>query len=286
VSSYNQGVKSRRLRHIIAIGVIIIAAAILYVFIVPTAVGKHYLSNMQQALHATGESLKKTAGSAALPLFTDPDISLSARSSQIRSALDDITHTEETLARLEATSRLANLPGGDFANTYRTAEVRHKQSQALVKQSRQVLNEYRELLEYLQTYTEMQMRLDEHLGSFNSIHDFNTLIGNGGSMFSAANELYARADKLRSMPAPAGFEQLGAEGANTLSQAANNFTRLGRGLNMGDDATIYGAVAALEAIELKNTVEDKDLLVTLADKSPILRELNDLPEKAETALGL
>jgi len=286
VSGYNQRVRGTRLRHIIAAGIIVAAAVVLYTLVVPTAVGRHYLDDIHQSLSTTGEALKKTASSATLPLFTDPDISLSARNDQIRSALQDIKYAEDTLARLESTSRLVKLPGGDFAHTYRTAEVRHNQSQALVKQSRQVLDEYRNLLTYLQTYTEMQARLDGHLAAFNSIYDFNTLIGNGGSMFSAANELYADADKLRSIPAPAGFEQLTTEGAATLSQAANNFVMLGRGLDLGDDATIYSAVAQLEAIELKNTVEDKDLLVTLADKSPILRELADLPEKAETALGL
>lgn len=241
---------------------------------------------MQQALNTTGQALKQVASSTSLPLFTDPDISLTVRSTQIRSALDDVARAQKNLASLESAGRLAGLPGGDFASTYRTAEVRHKQSQALVEQSRQVLDEYYGLLTYLQTYTDMQIRLDEHLASFNSIHDFNTLIGNGDSMLSAANELYADADKLRNLPTPAGFGQLGAEGTATLSQAANNFAMLGRGLNIGDDATIYGAVAQLEAIGLKNTVEDKDLLVALADKSPILRELADLPEKAETALGL
>jgi hypothetical protein len=279
-------VKSRRLRHIIAAGVIILTAIILYMLVVPTAVGRHYLTDMQAALSASREVLKKAADGTALPLFRDPDISLPVRSSQIRSAIDDIARAEDMLARLESAGRLVKLPGGNFANTYRTAEVRHKQSQALVSQSRQVLDEYRKLLTYLQTYTDMQMRLDEHLASFNNIHDFNTLIGNGGSMISTANALYADADKLRNMPAPAGFEQLGAAGAATLSQAANNFAMLGRGLNTGNDAIIYTAVAQLEAIELKNTVEDKDLLVSLADKSPILRELADLPEKAETALGL
>lgn len=278
--------KSKRLRHIIAAGILAAAAIILYVLVVPTVVGSRYLADMQQSLRATGQSLKKVADGVMLPLFTDPDISLSARSAQIRSAMDDTARAEDTLARLESSSKLVRLPGGDLAGTYRTAEVRRKQSRALVQQSRQVLDEYRGLLAYLQTYTDMQLRLDEHLASFNNIHDFNTLIGNGGNMLSTANALYADADKLRNLPAPAGFEQLGTEGAATLSQAANHFAMLGRGLNIGDDGTIYSAVAGLEAIELKNTVADKDLLVTLADKSPVLSELTDLPEKAETALGL
>lgn len=277
--------KSKRLRHILAAGAITVAAIILYALVVPTVAGSRYLAATQQAINATGRSLKQVANGASLPLFTDPDISLSARNGQIRSAMDDIARARDALAQLESASWLANLPGGDIASTYRTAEVRRKQSQALVQQSRQVLDEYNDLLVYLQTYTDMQLGLDGHLASFNNIHDFNALIGNGGSMLGTANELYADADKLRSIADPAGFEQLTAEGAATLSQAANNFAMLGRGLNTGDDATIYNAVAQLEAIELKNTVEDKDLLVTLADKSPILRELADLPEKAETALG-
>lgn len=88
---------------------------------------------------------------------------------------------------------------------------------------------------------------------------------------------------LQSLVVPSDFTALQGSAVATFGQAATGFDRLARGLNRAADPQIDGAVKDIEIATNKNQVIDKDLLVSLAVNSSVLRQLAELPEKVEHA---
>lgn len=272
--------------NLIAAGCLILLVVISYGAVVPSVVAKHYMVKLNEELVSVQDSLKNVATEANLPMFIDPDINLVERQRQLGKAMESVRESQSSLNELDVANQLSQLPGTGFAGDYHAATVRHREAQSVVSQSRHVLDEYSELLAYLAAYTDRQITLDNRLNELNQIHDFNTLALHSENVAAVADEIKGESKHLNALTPPEDFAPLHTAASSTFNQAASSFERLTTGLVRNSDSAIYAAVGWIEATSLKNQVTDKDLLVSLADDSPTLRQLAELPEKVEHALGL
>lgn len=174
-------------KSLVAAAVILGLGLISYLVVVPTVIAKRYLSESDRELTAVTNSLNEVAASVQVPLFNDPDITLQERQKQLDEASDKTNEARRQLSNFEQSSKLLSLPGSGITGGYRAAVVRQEQSQGIVSQSRQVMDEYADLLSYLKSYTDLQTKLDSSLNNFNSIQDFDALKGRGGIMHEEAS---------------------------------------------------------------------------------------------------
>lgn len=263
---------------------IAVAALTAYLAIAPTVIAQQYMANLAAQLTTVQAALKKSAESARLPLFEDPDVSLSDRQAQLDTSKQNIASAERTLDNF-AHNQLTWLPGAALNGDYHTADVRRQQAQNIVPQSKQVLEDYSRLEAYIYGYTLLQIKLDGHLGEVNKISDFNALIGKNEGMAQTAASVRGDLAALAKLNPPADFSRLQTEALATFTQAANSFDQLASGLGTGADSRIYSAIRQLEIATNKNQVADKNTLVTVADQSVTLQQLADLPEKLENVQG-
>lgn len=277
--------KTQRTEQIVAASILLCSGLIIYLGVVPTVVARHYFEKFNSELTALDSSLNGIAASASNPAFNDPDLTAGQQQTQFSQLAQKVQHTQRQLKNFSHTNQLTEIPGPGFADDYRTASVRHDQAKNIAQQSSHVLSEYALLLQYLRTYTGLQNELAGHLQSVNNIKDFDQLKGKGKRMHNTAEHLRHDQKILESLMPPADFAQLQTESLASFRQAADGFTNLGRALNRGIDAEIYKAIRGLEQTTTKSQVRDKNLLVSLADNSPILLQVAELPEKLEYAQG-
>lgn len=259
--------------------------AVIYLAVIPTVVANRYLGKLDDQTLAVKSKLNRVSSESSLTIFSDPDISLVKRQAALSSALRNIRDARAELADLERSNMLSHLPGNGFAGDYHTAVVRQERADNIIRQSRQVLDQYAETLNFLTAYTNLQIALDGRLATINKVRDLNSLAGRGASMAQVATLVRADQKALLALAAPPDFAPLQHAAAETFNQTAAGFDRLAMGLNRAVDSHIYGATAQLEAATEKNQVADKDLLVRLAVNSSVLRQLAELPEKVEHAQG-
>lgn len=252
-----------------------------YFLIVPAVLAERYFSDVRGKAAQAKASLTAVSTGSNVVVFEDPDIPLDKRQALIAQTLANVQKAQASLSELQNANKLPRLPGDGLTGEYRKAIVREERTDNAVRQSHEVLNGYANALSYIKTYTEIQQYLAERLRLVNSISDFNALTGQGSGMGTVAANLQADYDRLAALTPPPDFAPLHSEALQTLSQAADSFGRLAAGLNRSSDAEIYGAVAALEQLTDKNEVTDSQMMTTLAETSPTLLQLAELPEKIE-----
>lgn len=269
---------------IVAAGLLLLLI-IIYVAIIPTVVANHYLGKLDAQTAAVKSRLNAVAAESGLTIFADPDITLAKRQASLAKSMSNVHAARKSLDDLNRANMLSHLPGNGFVGDYHTAVVRQERAANIVRQSREVLDQYAEVLDFLNAYTGLQIDLDSRLEAVNKIKDFNSLAGQGRSMANMASHVRAGQKSLQSLAPPPDFEPLQGAAAETFGQTAAGFDQLARGLNRAVDSQIYSAVKELEAATDKNQTSDKDLLVSLAANSSVLRQLAELPEKVEHAQG-
>ena len=272
-------------KHAVAgLGVLIVLAAA-YVAVIPTVVANHYMNELAMHADQLEPQLKSVATGPARKIFYEPDIKLAERQSMISASMRQVEEARDSLTGLESSNSLSRLPGNGFAGDYHEAVVRQQMASNMVKQSRQVLDRYSSLLIYIDAYTGLQMNLDGQLDKINQIRDFNKLVGNSRSVADAVTQIEKDRQSLAGLMPPPGFEQLHSEALATFDKAVAGFKGLSAGLSRASDPLIYGSVKKLEEVTDKNQVSDRNLLVNVSVNSSALRQLDELPEKVEHALG-
>lgn len=262
----------------------VMVLTIAYTAVLPAVVANQYLNDIEVRAAGLKPLLKTVASGASAKLFSNPDIPLQDRQLLIAKTLQDVDKVRLALDHLESANSLSRLPGNGFAGDYHKAIVRRQMTSNMVGQSRQVLEKYSGLLDYVDVYTRLQLRLDEQLNAINQVRDFNKLLGASKSITTVAASVKQDRMALARLRPPPELEQLQTEALATFDRAAAGFERLAAGLSRASDPQIYSAVRQLEVITEKNQVADKDLLIALASNSSVLRQLDELPEKAEHAL--
>lgn len=270
-------------KRVAAAAALVLVLIVVYTVAIPTVVANHYLGTLNARTADVKSKLKQVAVEAETGIFADPDISLAERQIKITSAMRHIHEARATLDELDRANKLSRLPGNGFAGDYHTAVVRQERAGNIVRQSKQVLEAYASAISFLNRYTELQRQLDAHLASVNDVRDLSTLAGKGRNMAHTASLIRADQKTLQSLVVPSDFTALQGSAVATFGQAATGFDRLARGLNRAADPQIDGAVKDIEIATNKNQVIDKDLLVSLAVNSSVLRQLAELPEKVEHA---
>ena len=266
------------------LGVLILLAAA-YVAVIPTVVANHFMEGLEMHADELQPRLKAVANGPARKIFEDPDLEPPERQSIINGAGRRIDAVQASLSSLERSNSLPPLPGNGFAGDYHEAIVRQEITANMIKQSRQVLNNYADALKYINAYTGLQINLDDHLDKINRVRDFNTLVGDNRDIAAAAAEVRDDEQTLAGLRPPPGLEQFHSQALATFDKASNGFKRLASGLRRASDSLIYSSVKDLEAVTDQNQVEDKDTLVNISTSLPVLRQLDELPEKVEHALG-
>jgi hypothetical protein len=263
---------------------VLIGAAVTYAYAVPTLISDTYLEKFYDKLHALDAALIRTAHTANLSQFANPDVSLQDRLNQTADASKRVAEARVALKTFsDDISYIPQLPGLGWYGDYQEALVKRAQGLRIVVQSREELDQYESLLAFLTAYTPLQRDVDDRLARIESVEDFDTMQGQGPDVARAAAGIRADADTLRRLTVPKDYEQLKTEALVTFEQAAKGFDHLAYGLDIAVASEIDAADAEIAAASLKNKTADKNLLVTLTDTSPIFVRLTELPEKIDYA---
>lgn len=278
----NRHIGNRTVIIFAGIGVLVF---VVYFVLIPVMVARAYTSRINTTLAQARSDLKSISTGQNVVVFQDPDITPAKRQALIARTLDSLKKAQASLDDVHTANTLLVLPGAGFIGPYHKAAVRYERANNAIGQSRQVLDAYTRTLTYINALTAPQLHLNEQLTYINSVRDFTALNGNGGVMFATAEQLQTDYNQLSSLTPPPEFKSLHNDTLQLLDQASVAFERLGQGLNQHSDAATYDAVTALERLTTVNDTYANNL-TELAQNSPTLRQLVELPEKIEHVEGI
>jgi hypothetical protein len=266
------------------LGVIVLAAVLVYFMVVPSILTRQYLSRVEKSADNLSVIYKKLARSATSePVFNNPDLSTATKQKNLDSIKALMTQTRRQLADFSSTANDLHPPPkvGPFPGGYNKALATQKAAMNNVSQTKDVLNETTGLIDYMATYLVLRDKLSGQLNEFNAISDFNPQIGNSNHFRAAADTIRAYAALLQQAQPPIDMLQFHRQALQTFAQAANGFDDVAASLASGLDNRIYPAVAGLEQVTTQNDNLDTDLFFNTVANSPTLVDLGNITDKLD-----
>ena len=224
---------------VLALGLIIFAEVIR-----PNQDARAYTGRLDTASKPLNQCFEKLAATTELDIYYAPDVSLDTKQKNITTIKSQIAACREELASFDAQAhRLLTLHFAGFTQTYRDAQVNQRQAYDVIGQSRDVLNQYYELADFLDQYY-------NHIAAFMTYFaNLQKIENNYGTPNTAtvkilsqqAGDLHKRAGLIRGLKVTPGFELTKTATADMFEPLATGFDNAVKGYtNYSDYYTNLG----------------------------------------------
>lgn len=277
--------QASRLKRTLVMATVLIAVSLL-VFaevIRPNQEAKSYTSRLDAAskpLQACFEDLSKTT---ELNIYYAPDIALVTKQQDAKTISSEINVCRAELADFEAAAQqLSGQQLAGYTNTYRTAKVNQRQAIDIAGQSRDVLNQYARLSEFLTNYYRHIEAFTTYMTAVNSTTFFDGV--RLQDMSKQADDMRVRADQLRNLASPQEFNESRTATATMLTTAASGFDNLVGGFSFGNDTTVNLGYAQIDEAQTSYDSKVINLPFEQLTSSYIPKQVLQLPIKIENLL--
>jgi hypothetical protein len=257
--------------------------SVAYIAIEPGIEAKAYIEHLDAASIQLRSDFNKLSQSTQSQVFNNPDLDSAKRMQELASIKTLIDQTEVQLTSFKSVSdKFLDLHHiGPAYGSFETAKATRESALNTIFQSNDVLKDYNTLISYTEKYEQINTKLNEKFLNFNSLTDLNLLIGRQQEVTQTSQEMKSYANELKNIPVPIDLKKFNDEAVASINQAARGFDDLAYGLQFANDNNIYYAASEIEQATDKNDTKDNDLFVSVADKSPILKNVVDLPDKLD-----
>jgi hypothetical protein len=276
--------KSRR----VTLWVVTIMAIVLLAYaevIRPNQDAQSYTKRLDSASQPLDKCFDKLAETTQLKTYGAPDISLAVKQQDMATILQQITTCREELKKFDhSAQQLLSLRLAGYTATYRQAKVDQRQAYDVIGQSNDVLNQYRDLATFLQTYY-------GHITSFKNYTDamsgdvtyYDT--SRVREIRSQAADLRKRADEVAKLKSPAEFNATKASTGDMFRSAATGLENFADGYSTANDY-----LTSLGYSQIDQAVRQYDSTVInmpfdQLTKSYIPQQVVGLPAKVENLLA-
>jgi hypothetical protein len=257
--------------------------SVAYMAIEPGIEAKAYINQLDKTSTQLRNDFNNLSKSTQSQVFNNPDLDSAKRMQELASikALIDQTEIQLTNFKSESDKFLDLRHIGPAYGSFETAKAMRESALDTIFQSNDVLQDYKALISYTEKYEQINAKLNEKFINFNSMIDLNLLIGKQQVVSQTALEMKSYANELKNFPVPIDLKKFNDEAVASINQAASGFDDLASGLQSANDNIIYYAASEIEQATDINGSKGNDLFVTVADKSPILKNVVNLPDKLD-----
>jgi hypothetical protein len=257
--------------------------SVAYMAIEPGIEAKAYINQLDKTSTQLRNDFNNLSKSTQSQVFNNPDLDSAKRMQELASikALIDQTEIQLTNFKSESDKFLDLRHIGPVYGSFETAKAMRESALDTIFQSNDVLQDYKALISYTEKYEQINAKLNEKFINFNSMIDLNLLIGKQQEVSQTALEMKSYANELKNFPVPIDLKKFNDEAVASINQAASGFDDLASGLQSANDNIIYYAASEIEQATDINGSKGNDLFVTVADKSPILKNVVNLPDKLD-----
>jgi hypothetical protein len=249
----------------------------------PNQDARNYVKHLEVSSKPLQQCFEELADTTQLSIYYAPDTTLESKRED-STILKQINVCHSKLNTFDAEShQLTGLRLSGYTAPYRQAKVYQRQAFDVVGQSKDVLNRYAMMANFLSKYF-------DHIIAFSTytseLQDNRYYLGSAQltTMQQQADDLRQRATQIRELEAPKEFAATKNDTADMMGVAADGLSNVAKGYRSGNDYMV-----SLGYSEIDQAIADYDshvinLPFQQLTKSYIPRQVNQLPAKIENLL--
>lgn len=268
---------------IIGLSVILLFLCLILVeVIVPNHLAQSYIKGLDTSSKKVQLCFISINDTTSLDVYYSADAPVKDKQQNVRTIHQRIQECRNQLDMFN--NQTASLPGihlSGYTRQYHEASVRQKHAYDLIGQSRDVLNQYQQLADFLQAYLDAVAPFADYVGQFNSVSDVSIYADKTDQLQAWGKTLHAKVEALQRLPTPAGYEQLTPATAEMLSNAAYGFEYFASGLRSYNIDTQNYGISLVEkgATQNRDTVEP--MLPKALKRSYVVQQVHELTGKID-----
>lgn len=267
---------------IILIGVAAaVIATLFYLMLVLEPQGRSYTTKLQSASGSLRTKCSELIRKTEELLLESPPRTMAEIGSDIGSLQGLSKQTRDELAHFKSVS-------GDFHQTfyvliakdYHRAVTLNRQATSINQQIDEVLDEYDQLINFLDDFYVIQRSVNDELDSFNALTDLNVLSNTSEELRGIATNIRSQTEELKKQPVPLGLEDVHEKSIAAYTHAADGYDALAAALFPPIDSYIYSAAGEIEAAT-EESAASSELLERTLEELPTIEHVQELTEKID-----
>jgi len=249
---------------------------------VPKQQSDVYLGKIDGQVADLKKQLMVFSKSTQSPLFNTPDLSYTDKKAAIASIESIIRQTSDNLTAIEQTNRtLPSFPVAEAVGLLKDATDMHTRIPNTISQTREVIHGYEQLITYLKLRLELDVQLSSQFEQFNSISNYDVLVGDRQPMLEAADKARALVVQLKALTVPAGLEKSQESTITTYTEAGADFQGMYDALLTRNELTIDKAAHEIERTTEQHENVDKNFLFDSLGTLSTIEDVADVIEKVD-----
>jgi uncharacterized phage infection (PIP) family protein YhgE len=252
---------------------------IAYSFTIPALIASNYQRRLDDASSNLKDSFQKLVTIAGQFNAYGRDLDARSYNSDVEQAKNSLRQTQLALDKFQerANSLGSTLP--TLSPGYKAARVEQIRARYIIGQSQDVLDEYKQVMEFAGALNQIAVQLKEVNSTALQLNRTYSLADQQAQAGQRAMQLQGLADQLKQHTVPPGFETAQTALLSTINQAKTGFEALSTSPTRLVDPSTDTNVQTIEAATLKCESGDSDLLQNLIDGSAAAKHVSELLDK-------
>jgi hypothetical protein len=273
-------------RAAIAVCIVLIVILLFYAEILrPNQDAKAYVRQLDTSSQPLQECFEELADTTQLSLYYAPDVTLDSKRGDTATILKQINTCHSELNSFDGQAhQLANLHLAGYTAAYRQAKVYQRQAFDITGQSRDVMNQYAKMANFLSKYYDHVIAFSTYTSE---LQDNRHYLGSAQlmTMEQQASDLRERAAQIGSMEAPQEFTGTKSDTANMMDTAASGLENIVKGYRFGNDYLVNTGYNEIDQAITTYESHIINLPFQQLTKSYIPQQVSQLPAKVENLLA-
>lgn len=253
-----------------------------YEFVLPARASSEYLAKLDSSGRQVEASFKTLAKTTNLDVFNNPDVTTQKAQQNLSDINADIKDCQAKLAAFgKVAGGIDRPPFTGYTSSLHDAEVQREHARTIIAQSDDVLAQYRQLSDFLNTYYGYDATFTAYTSAVNQVSNLDSLAPYTPRLDDQASQLHQMSQALAALKAPSGYEQITTAAPPVYQQASEGFSELSTSLKIGDDNGKDAGIGLVEAAVNTHDSSLVDLPSDLSQKSYLIVQVTELPDKIE-----
>jgi hypothetical protein len=265
-------VTDKTIKLILPVALFTIFAGFVATNYLPSAAAENYQSEVKKESEELAERLDELSNTNQSQIFQTPDTAPAKSLQDCAKIKDQITATSQSVDSFN--QKVQDLPSFNypkFSDKYVRAEVTRSQANNITSQTREVLDNYQKMVEYLAVVSSARVNFE----SASSLINNPTSTRQISELDRILEDLKFATENLKNSNPPADLQTTKEDFASLLSQASQSTENYRAGQT-------NNAIQLIEVSANQYETNSRNNLYNLAVSSQILKDITSLPDKANS----
>jgi hypothetical protein len=276
---------TKKLKILVAMIIITIAALVEYFVILPESMATRYIERVHQSGNSLREGYFKLEETTGQALIDDPAVTSVSVVPQIEVLLNSLREDRVMLSRFAAEANDYHpLPYTGWTTQARAANALQNRSATFTAQIKDAFVKYEDLILFIKRYDATSSIIEQHVEAFNATLDLNVYAGRADEVYAISEQIHAAIKTFDTDATPYEAREFKTASVQAFTQIADGFDTVALGLQIPADDVIYGGAQQIDAVDQTINGPNQEIYRRDILSSRTIKSIQEIREKLDLIL--